>query len=700
MIKPSALASKRLRNRASVAAVLIPALLAVVVIGGCAATGTQGGAAAPGLLDRATVFGNPSRTQARISPDGRYLSWLAPDEGVLNVFVAPASNPAAARAVTRDRSRGIRAHYWSPSSEHLLYLQDQGGNENHHLYAARADGAGQVRDLTPVADGVRATLEGLSDRVPGKVLVGLNDREPALSDLYLVDIASGERELVLENPGYGSIIVDNDLVPRLATQELPEGGARWERFTGDRWAPFLRIPAEDVLNTYVAGFDATNEQVFLIDSRDRDTAALTAMTLATGDTEVLAADPRADIQTLIQHPRSKVPLAFASEYERRRWQALDDGMATTLAAIAEQVDGDISIVSMTETAETLLLAVDSSVAPLAYYRYDVTPATLEKLFDVRPALVGKPLARMQSRVIDARDGVPLVSYLTLPVGSDPDGDGVPAEPLPMVLYVHGGPWARDSYGYNSVHQWLANRGYAVLSVNYRGSTGFGKNFTNAAVREFAGAMHNDLLDVVSWAVDGAIALPDRVAIMGGSYGGYATLVGVSFTPDRFACGVDIVGPSSLVTLVESFPAYWAPFLANSWFKFVGDPTVSADRSDMLARSPITRVADIRAPLLIGQGQNDPRVTKLESDQLVAAMAKRGASVTYLNYPDEGHGFARPENRLSFFATTEAFLSQCLGGTYQPIGADFQGSSVEVLHGADVVPGLAEALQEDAALGES
>jgi dipeptidyl aminopeptidase/acylaminoacyl peptidase len=655
MIKPSALASKRLRNRASVAAVLIPALLAVVVIGGCAATGTQGGAAAPGLLDRATVFGNPSRTQARISPDGRYLSWLAPDEGVLNVFVAPASNPAAARAVTRDRSRGIRAHYWSPSSEHLLYLQDQGGNENHHLYAARADGAGQVRDLTPVADGVRATLEGLSDRVPGKVLVGLNDREPALSDLYLVDIASGEREHVLENPGYGSIIVDNDLVPRLATQELPEGGARWERFTGDRWAPFLRIPAEDVLNTYVAGFDATNEQVFLIDSRDRDTAALTAMTLATGDTEVLAADPRADIQTLIQHPRSKVPLAFASEYERRRWQALDDGMATTLAAIAEQVDGDISIVSMTETAETLLLAVDSSVAPLAYYRYDVTPATLEKLFDVRPALVGKPLARMQSRVIDARDGVPLVSYLTLPVGSDPDGDGVPAEPLPMVLYVHGGPWARDSYGYNSVHQWLANRGYA---------------------------------------------LPDRVAIMGGSYGGYATLVGVSFTPDRFACGVDIVGPSSLVTLVESFPAYWAPFLANSWFKFVGDPTVSADRSDMLARSPITRVADIRAPLLIGQGQNDPRVTKLESDQLVAAMAKRGASVTYLNYPDEGHGFARPENRLSFFATTEAFLSQCLGGTYQPIGADFQGSSVEVLHGADVVPGLAEALQEDAALGES
>ena len=242
-----------------------------------------------------------------------------------------------------------------------------------------------------------------------------------------------------------------------------------------------------------------------------------------------------------------------------------------------------------------------------------------------------------------------------------------------------------------MHQWLANRGYAVLSVNYRGSQGFGKNFLNAAVREFAGKMHTDLIDAVRWAVDNDIADPDRVAIMGGSYGGYATLVGVTFTPETFACGVDIVGPSSLVTLVESFPAYWAPFLESTWFKFVGNPKREADRADMLARSPITRVDSIRAPLLIGQGENDPRVTKVESDQLVAAMERKQLPVTYLNYPDEGHGFVRPENRMSFFATAEAFLSGCLGGAYEPIGSDFDNSSVEVLSGARHVPGLEQAI---------
>jgi len=257
----------------------------------------------------------------------------------------------------------------------------------------------------------------------------------------------------------------------------------------------------------------------------------------------------------------------------------------------------------------------------------------------------------------------------------------------MVLYVHGGPWARDSYGYNSAHQWLSDRGYAVLSVNYRGSTGFGKPFVNAAKKEFSGRMHDDLIDAVQWAVDAGIASQNRIAIMGGSYGGYATLVGVTFTPDTFACGVDIVGPSNLITLIESFPAYWRPSLEGNWYAFVGDPADESARADMYNRSPISRVGDIKVPLLIGQGQNDPRVTKAESDQIVAAMDDRNLPVTYLNYPDEGHGFARPENRMSFFSVTEAFLSNCLGGRYQPIGADFEGSSIQILHGAEHIPGL-------------
>jgi dipeptidyl aminopeptidase/acylaminoacyl peptidase len=261
----------------------------------------------------------------------------------------------------------------------------------------------------------------------------------------------------------------------------------------------------------------------------------------------------------------------------------------------------------------------------------------------------------------------------------------------MVLYVHGGPWARDQYGYNSAHQWLANRGYAVLSVNYRGSTGFGKDFINSAVGQWSGAMHEDLIDSVDWAVAQGVTRRNSVAIMGGSYGGYATLVGLTFTPDRFRCGVDIVGPSNLVTLMESFPAYWRPILAGTFYRHIGDPATPEGRARAMAQSPITRVDRIRVPLLIGQGQNDPRVVKAESDQIAAAMRQRGPPVTYVNFPDEGHGFARPPNSMSFFAITEAFLQPCLGGRFQPIGDDFTGSSLQVLEGVEHVPGLRDAL---------
>ena len=273
-------------------------------------------------------------------------------------------------------------------------------------------------------------------------------------------------------------------------------------------------------------------------------------------------------------------------------------------------------------------------------------------------------------------------------------------PVPLVLVVHGGPWARDQYGYSSLHQWLANRGYAALSVNYRGSTGFGKQFVNAAVGEWAGAMHDDLIDAVDWAIQRGVTARDRVAIMGGSYGGYATLVGLTFTPERFACGVDIVGPSNLATLIESFPPYWRPILEGTFIRHVGDPAVPEQRAAMMARSPITRVEHIRVPLLIGQGANDPRVVKAESDQIVAAMRERGLPVTYLLYPDEGHGFNRPENNMSFFAVTEAFLSRCLGGRFEPIGDDFAGSSIQVLEGAAHVPGLAEAVATPPADGSA
>jgi dipeptidyl aminopeptidase/acylaminoacyl peptidase len=309
---------------------------------------------------------------------------------------------------------------------------------------------------------------------------------------------------------------------------------------------------------------------------------------------------------------------------------------------------------------------------------------------------------MRPLEIHTRDGLTLVAYLTLPqsAGADDGGAGHrPAKPLPMVLDVHGGPWARDSYGFNAEHQWLANRGYAVLSVNYRGSTGFGKSFINAGDHQWAGNMHNDLLDAVDWAVQEKIAIADKVAIYGGSYGGYAALVGLTFTPDRFACGVDIVGPSSLATLIGSIPPYWKAFLEDMTRR-IGDPRTEDGRKLLEARSPLTFVDRIARPLLIAQGANDPRVKRAESDQIVAAMKKKQLPVTYVLYPDEGHGFARPQNRLAFYAIAEGFLSKYAGGRFEPIGNDFDGSSLSVVEGATVVPGLPEALAKQAAAPEA
>jgi dipeptidyl aminopeptidase/acylaminoacyl peptidase len=297
---------------------------------------------------------------------------------------------------------------------------------------------------------------------------------------------------------------------------------------------------------------------------------------------------------------------------------------------------------------------------------------------------------MHDRVIKSRDGLNLVSYLSLPPVSDPDNDGVPNEPVPLVLDVHGGPWARDGWGLNSTHQWLANRGYAVLSVNYRGSTGFGKDFINAANGEWSGKMHDDLIDAVNWAVENKIAQKDKIAIMGGSYGGYATLVGLTYTPDVFACGVDIVGPSSLVTLLQNVPPYWVPFMPVMKVR-VGDVETDEGRAELLKRSPLELVEEIKKPLLIAQGANDPRVKQLEADQIVKAMTEKNIPVTYVLYPDEGHGFHRPENNKSFNAVTEAFLAEQLGGRFEPVGKDFEGATITVPEGAEHVPGLNESL---------
>jgi dipeptidyl aminopeptidase/acylaminoacyl peptidase len=353
--------------------------------------------------------------------------------------------------------------------------------------------------------------------------------------------------------------------------------------------------------------------------------------------------------------------------------------------------GNLSITSRTESDQLWTIAVDAVVTPPAVYLFDRRARSPKQLYVSRPELIGEPLQAMHSLEIKARDGLTLPSYLTLPPGSDRDGDGRPSSPVPMVLLVHGGPWARDSYGYNPYHQWLANRGYAVLSVNFRGSTGFGKAFVEAANLEWGRNMHNDLLDAVQWAVASRITTKERVAIMGGSYGGYATLVGLSFTPTTFACGVDIVGPSNLETLLKTIPPYWTAGI-QQFHQRMGNPNTPEGLALLKERSPLYKASQIVRPLLIGQGANDPRVNQAESDQIVQAMQSKHIPVTYVLFPDEGHGFAKPENNIAFNAITESFLSSCLGGRLEPIGDTVKRSSAKISLGAEHTPGLSAAMK--------
>ncbi len=647
------------------------------------------------LISRELLFGNPDKITVRTSPDGSRISYLAPKDGVLNVWVGPIEDPEAAEPVTNDTYRGIRSYSWAHTNEHILYIQDKDGDENWRIYSVNLRSS-EMRDLTPFED-VQARIVKVSRNFPEEIIVGLNDRDPEYHDLYRLNIETGKMTLIQENRYFSSFDIDDDYAVRFATNMTCDGGAEIFRPTGEGgWEVFAEIPMEDAITTGSVGFNKSGEILYFVDSRGRNTAALFAMNPATGVKTLIAEDPRSDFSDWMVHPTEKNVQAAAFTYERKDWQVIDGSVGDDLAFLKTVDDGDIEVVSRSLDDRTWIVVYVVDDGPFRYYRYDSEKKEAEFLFTNRKDLEDLALAKMMiPTVIVSRDGLNLVSYYTLPLGSDRDGDGRPEEPLPMVLYVHGGPWARDVWDYNPAHQWLANRGYAVLSVNFRGSTGFGKDFVNRGNLEWGARMHDDLIDAVDWAVGEGIADPDRVAIMGGSYGGYATLVGLTFTPEVFACGVDIVGPSNLTSLIETIPPYWQPQI-ELFATRMGDYRTEEGRRLLFERSPINSVENIARPLLIGQGANDPRVSQNESDQIVGAMQEKGIPVTYVLYPDEGHGFARPENRMSFFAVAEAFLSEHLGGRFEPVGDDFDNSTITVPIGAEEVPGLKEALSDRSA----
>ncbi|WP_298464613.1 S9 family peptidase [uncultured Erythrobacter sp.] len=639
------------------------------------------------LIPRDHLFGNPTRSQGKISPDGKWLSWLAPEGGVMNVWLAPRDDQSAAKVITHSEDRPIPQYLWAPDGKSILYIQDKGGDENYLLYRVDIETLAETT-LTPF-ENTRVDVVGSSVAIKDKILIGLNNRDPQFHDVHLLDLNTGDLTLVLENDSYAGFMADDTLTLRMAMRQNEAGGTDYFRITDNvvEDEPFETTAMEDALTTSPAGYTTDGSVLYWLDSRDRNTAALFAQDTQTGERTLIAEDDKADIGGTIRNRQTGVVEAYSVNYLKSEWTALEPDLKASLDWLGEQLEGEYGISSRTDDNQTWIVWNDPLTASTATYIYDRKAETLTPFYKTRPELEGAPLQPMHPVEIESRDGLTLPSYLTLPAGSDREASGRSDAPVPMVLMVHGGPWARDSYGFSSIHQMLANRGYAVLSVNFRGSTGFGKDFLNAANKQWGLAMHDDLIDAVEWAIAEGIADKDKVAIMGGSYGGYATLAGLTFTPDTFACGVDIVGPSNLETLLSTIPPYWAP-MVKIFHERMGNPDTEEGLALLKAASPLYKADKIVKPLLIAQGANDPRVKQAESDQIVGAMKEAGIPVTYVLYPDEGHGFAKPSNNIAFFAIAENFLAECIGGRAEPLGDVLEPSTAEIVEGASHVQGLA------------
>ncbi len=606
------------------------------------------------LIPRQVLFGNPVKTSPQISPDGTRLAYLAPANDVLNVWVKTVGQEDD-KVVTKDTDRGIRRYFWAQDNQHIMYLQDVGGDENWRLYAVHLD-SGEIRDLTPFEE-VQVQIVATDKHFPNELFIAMNKDDPKLHDVYHLDLTSGELRQVAKNPGNViAWLTDADFKLRAAMASMPDGGfellvrpredADWENVV--TWGP------EDSLTSEPVSFTKAGDAMYLLDSRDANAGRLVKMELGSKRIEVIAEDPQYDAGNVMIHPDTYEAQAVAFTRARTEWTVLDKSIEDDFRAIRKLDEGDFFVYNRDNADETWLIGFTKDSGPVSFYAYAPQKGKGTFLFSHMPDLGKYELASMEPISFKARDGLTIHGYITLPVWKE-------RKNLPLVLSVHGGPWGRDGWGYDPEAQWFANRGYACLQVNFRGSTGYGKDFLNAGDKEWAAKMHDDLIDAVRWAVERGYADPEKVAIFGGSYGGYAALVGATFTPDVFCCAVDIVGPSNLVTLIKSIPPYWTPLLAI-FYERVGNP--DTEEEFLKSRSPLFKVDQIKIPILIGQGANDPRVKQAESEQIVAAMKSKGLPYEYIVFPDEGHGFAKPENRLRFFAIAEKFLAKHLGGRYE------------------------------------
>ncbi|HXF42821.1 MAG TPA: alpha/beta fold hydrolase [Pyrinomonadaceae bacterium] len=621
----------------------------------------------PPIIDRELIFGNPEYAGAQLSPNGRFISFIKPYKGTMNVWVKEFAEPfEKARPLTADTARPIRSYFWSLDSKYILYVQDKGGDENFNVYAVNpleppAEGSDvpKARNLTDAA-GVRAIIQHLPESDPDAIYVSLNIRDKAWHDLYKIKISTGEKTLISENKDrYQSIIFDNADKMRLVTRSAQNGDTEFLRVNPD--GTTTKIYSCNTFETCSPiRFHKDNKQVYITSNKGNvDLIGLYLMDAETGATTLVENDPlgKVDFGGASFSEVTKELVATSYEDERERVYFKDKKLERDYDRIEKQVgDKDINFVSSTRDENLFIVSTTSDTDPGTIWVYDRKNNKLSPLYRIREKLDRAALSPMKAIKYKSSDGLEIPAFLTLPKGLEPKN-------LPLVVFPHGGPWARDFWGYNSYAQFLSNRGYAVLQPNFRGSTGYGKKFLNAGNNEWGQKMQDDITWGVKYLVSQGIVDPKRVGIMGGSYGGYATLAGVAFTPDVYSAAVAIVAPSNLITLLESIPPYWEA--ARTLFnERMGNPNTPEGLAQLKRQSPLNSADKIKTPLMIVQGANDPRVNKRESDQIVAALQKRNYPVEYILAPDEGHGFARPVNNMAMIAAAERFLAKHLGGRFQ------------------------------------
>ncbi len=658
--------------------------------GGLPGRDGAGEAGAP-LIARADLFGEALRARAQLSPLGDKIAYLAPREGVLNVWTVPVETLDAARPVTDDHTAGVIGFVWAGDNETILYQIDARGNGDWRLYGVDARG-GASRALTPA--NARAEILGVSPSDPEHVVVALNARDSAWPDVVRVNITTGAQELIYENrassgaPGFVQFLVDHDNDLRLGVRRRGAQGADVLAFEGARaWRLLFTIPFEDALGSRPIAFGANGTSLLMVDSTGRDRAALVRVDMQSGVKTVLGESARADVADVWINPINHAPEAFGADYLRREWRAIEPQAQSDLDYLESQIEGEFDVVSRSGDNKRWIVVEESPARPARSYLYERATAQrrLTLLFRHRPALERAQLAPMTPIEIESRDGLTLVSYLTLPPGSDGNGDSRPDAPAPMVLALHGGPWGRDSYGFNIVHQWLANRGYAVLSVNHRGSSGFGKAFLNQSDRDWGARMGDDLIDAIDWAIDAGVADPKRIGVFGEGFGAFGALSALVRAPDRFACGAAYSPPADLTTMYDAIAPFDGAYRVDFSLR-VGDPRTAEGRALLRGQSPLFSAGRISAPLLLAQGGRDARARD-DADRIAEALRAKRGELVYLVFPEAGAELARTRDRLAFYAVADTFFADCLGGRAEAPGTAFAGARLIVYDGAARVAGL-------------